>query len=73
MAQTAANIENKTAEAAYVCKDNIVLMNDTVSDVLPATAKAQHVTKMNAEATAMEARAAQSFGGAVSGNVKRGK
>jgi hypothetical protein len=73
MTQVAANIENKSPDAAYVCKDNIVLMEDTVSGPLPATAQTQHATKMAAEATAKETRAALSYWGNVTGNVKRGK
>lgn len=73
MAQTATNIENKTPDAAYVCKDNILLMNDTVSRDLGATARTQHATKMDARATDMESTAATTYGGSVVGNVKRGK
>ena len=74
MAQTAPNIENKSPEAAYVCKDNIVLPEDTYpTGHLSAAAAAQHVTKMNAEATARETRAALTYMGGISGSVKRGK
>lgn len=80
MAQTAANIENKSPEAAYVCKDNIVLQDDTPTTQVPLprtaadmVASAAHATKMTAEAAAMEARAALAHMGNVTGNVKRGK
>lgn len=68
-------LENKSPDAAYSTKDNIVLMDDTVAlGNVPAAALAQHVTKMNAEATAVVARGALSYQGNVTGGaVKRGR
>ena len=67
-------MENKSPEAAYATMNNIVLQEDTISDALPATAKAQHVSKMDNEAPAKNARAGLTYmGNVTSPAVKRGK
>jgi hypothetical protein len=72
--------ESKTPDANYAARNDIVLQDDTtfVKDVagnlhVPAATVTQHVTKMDAEALAKEARAATAFGGAVVGLTRRGK
>jgi hypothetical protein len=77
--------ESKTPEANYRGRTDIIVQEDTVYP-LPeavvnaatlaayATARAQHLTKMDAEVTAREARAATAYGGnQTTGSTKRGK
>lgn len=77
--------ESKTSEANYRARDDILMQDDTTLPVngvalsaaaqaLITTARAQHLAKMDAEATAREARAATPYGGNVtSGTIKRAK
>lgn len=67
--------ENKTPDANYKGRSDIVIQEDTILDAsASATARAQHVAKMDAKVTAMEAAAATAYGGAATaGSIKRGK
>lgn len=77
--------ESKTPEANYRARNDIIVQEDTVfvlpnatvnaaAQTLHATAKAQHLTKMDAEVTAREARGATAFGGnQTTGTTQRGK
>lgn len=77
--------ESKTPEANYRGRTDIIVQEDTVfplpqagvnagTQALYATAKAQHLTKMDAEVIAREARAATAHGGnQTTGTTQRGK
>jgi len=67
--------ENKTPEANYRGRTDIIVMEDTLLPLdATATQRSQHTAKMDAEVTARESRAATAHGGnQTTGSIQRGK